>query len=218
LAVKNRLARGLSIGFTALEHQAIPGSKGRRFSKVFISEISVVSCPANIDCGISLIRAIDTQPAAAQLAHEIAALRRDLDVAGAETADLRSQLTKASDHLDTLRRDLDTSNAETAELRGKLAAVQVTKAGMEYCGVWDPTRSNYTKGMVVTWDGSLFCAERDTNAKPGSGEDTGWRLAVKRGERGASAYQVARHNGFSGDEKAWLASLRARSGTAEPRK
>ena len=53
-----------------------------------------------------------------------------------------------------------------------------------YKGVWSESEGGYCKGDFVTWGGSLWCAERDTEAKPG-GPDTGWRLAVKKGRDGA---------------------------------
>ena len=38
----------------------------------------------------------------------------------------------------------------------------------------------YERGDAVTYGGSLWIAQRDTNEYP-RGEDSGWRLAVKRG-------------------------------------
>jgi integrin beta 3 len=40
----------------------------------------------------------------------------------------------------------------------------------------------YAKGDAVTWGGSLWIAQKATDAKPDSGD--GWRLAVKRGRDG----------------------------------
>lgn len=47
--------------------------------------------------------------------------------------------------------------------------------------------TEYVKGDAVTWAGSLWIAQKDTNTKPDSGE--GWRLAVKRGRDGKDAKQ-----------------------------
>lgn len=51
-------------------------------------------------------------------------------------------------------------------------------------GVW--TEKQHKKGACVTWGGSLWIAQRDTEAKPDS-PDSGWRLAVKRGRDGKDA-------------------------------
>lgn len=47
-------------------------------------------------------------------------------------------------------------------------------------GVW--REGNYQKGDATSWAGSLWIAQKDTDAKPDSGD--GWRLAVKRGRDG----------------------------------
>jgi hypothetical protein len=51
-----------------------------------------------------------------------------------------------------------------------------------YAGVW--TEGGYVAGDTVSHGGSLFIARAETSAKPGNGGDTGWRLAVKRGNDG----------------------------------
>jgi integrin beta 3 len=48
-------------------------------------------------------------------------------------------------------------------------------------GVWKD--GNYLRGDGVTWGGSFFIAQRDTDAKPET-PDSGWRLAIKRGQNG----------------------------------
>jgi collagen type III alpha len=48
-----------------------------------------------------------------------------------------------------------------------------------YCGVWKA--GSYEQGDCVTFGGSQFIAERNTQAKP---ETADWRLAVKRGRDG----------------------------------
>lgn len=74
-----------------------------------------------------------------------------------------------------------------------------------YRGVWEDRE--FKKGATVTWAGSLWISERDTQGRPDA-PDGGWRLAVKRGRDGASAFDVARKNGFKGSESDWLNSLR----------
>jgi integrin beta 3 len=48
-------------------------------------------------------------------------------------------------------------------------------------GVWKEGAA-YAKGDAVTWAGSLWIAQKDTDSKPEGGD--GWRLAVKRGRDG----------------------------------
>jgi hypothetical protein len=49
-----------------------------------------------------------------------------------------------------------------------------------YSGVWQP--GLHKRGDAVTWNGSLFIAQRDTEAKPETSD--AWRMAVKRGRDG----------------------------------
>lgn len=44
----------------------------------------------------------------------------------------------------------------------------------------------YSAGDTVTWGGSLWIAQRETDAKPDT-PDSGWRLSVKRGRDGKDA-------------------------------
>jgi len=53
------------------------------------------------------------------------------------------------------------------------------------CGVYK-SGEQYQRGDMVTWGGSLWLAQRDTDAKPDTPE-SGWRLAVKRGRDGKDA-------------------------------
>jgi hypothetical protein len=67
--------------------------------------------------------------------------------------------------------------AEVEELRARKA--------LQYRGVWKPEHMlKYSGGDAVTIDGSLFIATGIPSARPGSGPDTGWTLAVKRGRNG----------------------------------
>lgn len=52
---------------------------------------------------------------------------------------------------------------------------------MQYCEVYQTGRQ-YETGDVVTYDGSMWVAVRDTAGAPGKSPD--WRLAVKRGQDG----------------------------------
>ncbi len=56
-----------------------------------------------------------------------------------------------------------------------------------YKGVWKP--GSYNRGDAVTWNGSLFIANADTDKKPEDG-DGGWKLAVKRGRDGKDVAEI----------------------------
>jgi HK97 family phage major capsid protein/HK97 family phage prohead protease len=66
-AVKNKLVRGVSIGFRALDMEPIKESKnfGVRFKKWEWLELSLVTIPANADASIQIIRSIDADVLAA---------------------------------------------------------------------------------------------------------------------------------------------------------
>jgi hypothetical protein len=72
-------------------------------------------------------------------------------------------------------------------------------------GVWK--EGQFKAGDGVSWDGSWFVAQTDTDKKPGTPE-SGWRLCAKRGRDGASAFDMAKRAGFKGGEGEWRASLR----------
>lgn len=76
-------------------------------------------------------------------------------------------------------------------------------------GVW--TGRDYRKGASVSWGGQTFIAQRNALAgeKPMvSPPGDPWRMSVKKGRDGASAFDVARKAGFQGSEREWLDSLR----------
>lgn len=81
------------------------------------------------------------------------------------------------------------------------------------CGVF--REGAYQQGDGVTFGGSFFIAQKDAPAgKPGESSD--WRLAVKRGDKGADVFQVARRNGFTGTEADWLDALKTGEQPARP--
>jgi hypothetical protein len=53
-----------------------------------------------------------------------------------------------------------------------------------YRGLWTPG-VDFKRGDLCTADGSLWMAQVDTTAKPGS--DSAWRLIVKRGKDAKNA-------------------------------
>jgi hypothetical protein len=70
---------------------------------------------------------------------------------------------------------------------------------------------HYDRGDVVSWGGSIWIALADTVAAP-NGKNGDWKLAVKEGRRGRSAYEIAVDKGFVGNEIEWLASLKGPPG------
>jgi hypothetical protein len=51
-----------------------------------------------------------------------------------------------------------------------------------YKGVWSP--GEHKRGSLVTWGGSLWMAQRDTEVKPETKDNDDWKLVVKRGRDG----------------------------------
>ncbi len=71
-------------------------------------------------------------------------------------------------------------------------------------GVWE--EREYDKGDSVTFSGAIWIALKDTpKGRPGISSD--WRLAVKRGGTGKSAFDFARDAGFTGTRQEWLDGL-----------
>lgn len=64
-AIKLKLVRGLSIGFTSIEHTFIEGTYGVHFLKWAWLELSAVTIPANAEASITAIKSIDTKQRAA---------------------------------------------------------------------------------------------------------------------------------------------------------
>jgi hypothetical protein len=76
--------------------------------------------------------------------------------------------------------------------------------------VWK-AETSYDKGDAVSCGGSIWVAQEDNASKPGQGNPD-WRLAVKHGRDGRSAYDIAVSEGFKGTEADWLKSLRGPPG------
>lgn len=61
------------------------------------------------------------------------------------------------------------------------------------------TERQYKRGDMVMWGGSLFCATRDTRAKPDSNDD--WKLATRRGRDGKNGVDGKQGDrGLKGDK------------------
>jgi hypothetical protein len=63
----------------------------------------------------------------------------------------------------------------------RVAEIQVRTFADVYQGVYENGKL-YTRGLLVTWGGSLWLSLGETRAKPG--ENTDWRLVVKKGADG----------------------------------
>jgi hypothetical protein len=85
-----------------------------------------------------------------------------------------------------------TVNARCAALDAKIAMLeaQIEAKTMTYMGVWKDGRI-YSRGNVVTYDGSSWHSNDFHNkGRPGNGS-SGWSLMVKHGERGRDAKGAA---------------------------
>lgn len=86
-SIKLKLVRGLSIGFTSIEHTYIEGTYGIHFLKWAWLELSAVTIPANADASITSIKSIDRQMRAASgHTREAVALLKSPDVSGTKPA------------------------------------------------------------------------------------------------------------------------------------
>ena len=105
----------------------------------------------------------------------------------------------------TVQRGLDRSKRRRADPRAS------SGGGLLHQGVWQVERS-YDVGDMVSFGGSMFVAQEDVPAgvRPNNGGP--WRLSVKSGRPGRSAYDIAVSEGFKGTEADWLKSLRGPPG------
>lgn len=74
--------------------------------------------------------------------------------------------------------DQRTIKFTTVATSGTKAVTEFNVPAMLYRGIWQ--EAQFKQGDVVTWGGSGWIAERDTDRKPGE-PDSGWRLFVKAG-------------------------------------
>lgn len=63
----------------------------------------------------------------------------------------------------------------------RMADIQVRTFADLYQGVYQPG-TTYSRGLAVTWGGSLWLSKADTKTKPG--ESPEWQLIVKKGSDG----------------------------------
>lgn len=79
-SVKEKLVRGVSIGFRALEYSYMEGG-GIRFTETEIYELSLVTIPANAAATIQAIKAMDTSGTRRRSAFGVPLLQREKAVA-----------------------------------------------------------------------------------------------------------------------------------------
>jgi hypothetical protein len=82
-----------------------------------------------------------------------------------------------------VHRDLLVAREARIELERRVEALEmdhVRTLADCYRGVWRAAES-YRRGDLVSHGGSTWLALRDTEAQPGDGAGTGWRLIVKKG-------------------------------------
>lgn len=106
---------------------------------------------------------------------------------------VEARLVKHKEEIRSMLADIDTRSApvpagiatleqmEAAiaqEVEKRFADLQVRTFADVYQGVYEADK-HYTRGVIVTWDGSLHLAQNDTAEKPGVSKD--WKLIVKRG-------------------------------------
>lgn len=72
-----------------------------------------------------------------------------------------------------------------ADLDARLRRFEEAEAKglIRFDGIYERGRT-YSKGMAVTWGGSLWHANRETNAEPGVANHDDWTLVVRRGRNG----------------------------------
>jgi hypothetical protein len=107
-------------------------------------------------------------------------------VDGLSISDFEFEIDEARNVTVTLVRSDGSSIVKT----GKMVGMLVDR------GVYS-TAQVYEKGDSITYGGSQFIATRDAPCKPATA-DGGWRLAVKAGQNGLDAYELAKRRGFTG--------------------
>jgi hypothetical protein len=84
-------------------------------------------------------------------------------------------------NVEIIQSDERTINIVVTKSDGEKVDNIIKFPAMIYRGIW--REGLFEKGDTVTWNGSLWIAEKDTNIKPGE-KDSGWRLSVKKGQDG----------------------------------
>ena len=91
-------------------------------------------------------------------------------------------LTDALDAVQTATVEALTRHKATiAALEQRITALEQRPAGVEYAGTFE-AGTIYSKGALVTRQGSLWLSLQDSNAWPPGQSASHWKLIVKRGE------------------------------------
>jgi HK97 family phage major capsid protein/HK97 family phage prohead protease len=123
-AIKAKLVRGLSIGFSAIEYTEIKGSYGLRFTKWAWLELSAVTIPANAEANITAVKAA-AQAARAATGHEsVGAVRRTVSIPGAAGSNAANIKGIAS--MKTYREQIAALEATRAAKAAQMGDVQKT--------------------------------------------------------------------------------------------
>lgn len=179
-SVKAGLITSVSIGFRTLDGEPIGRTGGMRFTSWEWLELSLVAVPAQPDAVITGVHGkAHTQQ------------REDIrDTITKRVGEVMSDAMKADRTLQKftagtfagLARAIGATGAillaRIEHLERRLEAAEKSALGV-YRGVFQSGES-YQAGQFVTCKSSLWCATRDTDARPGT--DDSWRLSAK-GER-----------------------------------
>lgn len=119
--IKNKLVRGLSIGFDALEYTYIEGTYGLRFISWEWLELSAVTIPANAEATIQTVKALDAEQQAAS-GHRRAVLRSSTQpgASGTPRAKARSSASTSMKTRAEKILDIKASRAAALEKLNKL--------------------------------------------------------------------------------------------------
>ena len=71
------------------------------------------------------------------------------------------------------------------KLEARYSEIQVRTIADSYQDVYKHGQT-YNRGVLATWDGSLWLSLRDTDRQPGT-TDSGWKLVTKKGRDGRDA-------------------------------
>lgn len=169
-AVKEKLVRGVSIGFKAITHELLKDGNGIRFKEWEWLELSLVTIPANQDASIQTIRSIDAElREQSGLNDTIAELSRRLEVAEARLSETKPRLLELMPI-----KDFDARVAAT----GKGATVSSP-------GATGPTLPQHKENRAMTLQEQIAAFEAKRQAKAARMEE----LMNKAAEEGSTLDQ-----------------------------
>jgi HK97 family phage prohead protease len=168
--IKSGLVRGLSIGFAPVEYSYLEDTGGIRFSKWSWLELSAVTIPANTDASIATIKRYDESRQQGQTKSPWPFKT----ITWAKTTPAQFAATLSNHILESVG---DVVVAGFAVRDAKIKSLQEALQEKMYHGIWG--EGPYRKHNMVSHQGSLWVALKDTADKPGTTEV--WQLCVKRG-------------------------------------